>query len=692
MAYSIGNNLPTKRQFKQNYEATFHDVFPRMVEPALNMLLEAITTGIYKVYNSGVVPFQTALHHQAMRETIFTAAGSLLNYEEYGRSIKQPTPGAVHTVTGCNANSLCNELTRCFTMTEGIRESNQQIQEWCWSTGVDCFADKYYSDMYYKDKILKWFASFFGVTQTLYDSHARTKLIRDSVKLVFTTTSQTFTSASSSLNSTVPLPIAFNGENPTQFPDLAGIDVGGANLEVLSKYILPDLMSDIIYGDKGYSVYGCMGDLETALHQTAYAMDYVGRNTHGMFPIMEAVEYARKSVKEFYHDHLFPRFDLVNVGTSRFVDAVSADILTAAAIYGHVPERNPAHKEAEYCGLLFVPNTWKLNVVDHPIDDFGDLFGLGNIIDFGSNSPGVSVKKMTSQIASMFSMKNDGPMKILPKNYNGKQVFVPDAIKRNVRIPEAVRVVMSQTHTNQTCGATGLQEVGHQLRDSSTPTGVHVQANMKIGTDIQGNAKPLLVLFKTDHPRAAQPIVVCSTNMVNLSTRGCLTVVDCCPGGQPTATITFDKPVTGTFANGDTVLYRSGLHGATVFATVSNANGSTLTLTSTGGELIDCCPSTDQYGKLGVVVKITGATARVSKIRKSVFTAGVLTFELVDPVLSPIAALTPGQIVLADGQVVNVIIQTDMNGINIAVTAAVGETCNLSNLTASSLDGATFTY
>jgi len=264
---------------------------------------------------------------------------------------------------------------------------------------------------------------------------------------------------------------------------------------------------------------------------------------------------------------------------------------------------------------------------------------------------------------------------------------------RSRAINEAVRTELLLSYSSQGCAASGqLPNVGSATAPQGRADGFSLKSTMYLATAVKGNAKPVLVLFKTDTPRVAQPIVVCNPTEIDVDQTAGAQLIDCCGGSMTSVMLTFSSDVSGDYAAEDLAIYRTGMLGASYAVEVTGVSGAVVNIVASDGvTILPCCAGgKDTYGTQGELISLEGVTARSSEIMKASCTGGVLTIELFDPIVGG-ANNDPATITLQDGTVVNVTLTATI-GANVVYTvdAAGGETCDICDLDCACLVNAVF--
>lgn len=689
-----GYRLPQNQTYEDTFRFLTWEQFPAVMEKSIEYFAVLPQMGTYRHVNSGVRDFKEALLDQTGRQFTLSGVGSLIDYDRYGHQIKRPTPQLQGT--GCSGNSLCLAPT-CFGFTEGVIESNNVLQDICWSLSLPCLKDYFYSDAQFDRKMKQYFGMFFAQAPAVLQAYQRTRLIRESLKVVATRTNYTY--SGSFVAQGLSLPFYMDPVDARVFPNLVTVPLGGFNIDAFVKFLAPRLFSDAWNeGMEGITIYGLSSDLQIAKEQTASVVDaYLdtqmltalyasGMNTSNKLDAM---------LGQFIHDPMFPTFAVDALGD---VDLIPQEILEPSTIAGYLQTSNPAHTLSNIRGLLFVPDNWKFDLVEPPKDDFSYL-GLGQGLNFKMSSP----NNFPIMSSSLFAMNRIGPdgVVVLGQRVDGKGRIVNDAqglVPRDKQIREAVRTQLLTTYSALECGGVdALHNVGPAAVPQGMADGFQLKSTMYVSTAVKGTARPVLVLFQIDNPRSAKPIAVCTTiDIVVADVAGDNTIVTCCPGNQIYTVLTFRNDVGDTFELADVVAYRTGPRGSTYLAEVTSVSGNTVVIQSEDGvTILPCCPgSADDYGVQAELINVTQATAtssEIMKVRCDELT-GILYLELFDALVPHVDAF-PATITLEDGSVINVVLESaSLGGVTVQVTAAVGETCVLCDLDCACLMNAIFAY
>lgn len=702
--------LPYNSSYEDTFKFLTWEQFPAILERSIkyNSVLPQI--GVYRHVNPTVKDFKEALLDTTSREFTLSGVGSLIDYDTYGHQIKKPTP--YYTNTGCAGNSLCIEPT-CFGFTEGVIESNNLINNICWSLSMPCLKDQFYSDMQFDRKMRNYFSMFFKQPAAVIQAYQRTRLIKEAIKIVATDRNFRFSGPVIGGTDGLSLPFYINPNDALSFPDLdnlgVGVEMGGANLVAFANYLAPRLFSGGAFsgGMEDVKVYGLMQDWTVAKEQTASVQDsYMDQEILRALTMRGAAVGADRVAAifgdNFIHDGLFPTF---KEDTDGVVVPITQEILEPSTIAGYVQTANPEHSLASIRGLLFVPSNWRFNLVEPPRDDFSSL-GLGAGLNFRTNSPGV----FPIMSSSMFVNNTIGQDRqvILGQGVDPATGMIGQTVRglvqRERAIQEAIRTQVIMTYSEFTCGPIvegQLANVGRPAVPQGQADGFALKSTMYLGSDVTGVARPVLLLFKTDTPRSAQPIKVCQVEEVTVDSEGQNQLVACCPGNQSYAILTFNNDMEDEFEVGDLAVYRTGANGASYLVEVTAVSGKVVSISSVDSagdpaytELPCCSGVPDDYGVRGELILTTGATALTGNIMKASWDADVssLFVELYTPVVTHLAG-TDGTITLEDGTVIQVT-TSDNNpaGVFLTLEADTGETCDLSTLDCGCLVNAVFAF
>jgi hypothetical protein len=674
-----GHRLPSNDSYVDTIKFLTWEQFPLVLEQSIRFFATLPSVGNYKQTNPGVQDFKKALLTTSGRDFTLAGVGSLIDYDKFGLQIKRPTPQL--SGTGCNANSLCLEPV-CFGFTEGVIESNNILQSLCWSLSMPCLKDEFYSDAQFDNKMERYFAMFFKQAPAVLEAYQRTRLLKEAVKVICTDKNFRFSGSVIGGTTGISLPFYINPTDAVSFPDISamGANVGGANLKAFANFVAPRLFTgSFSRGMEDVVMYALESDYAMAKEQTMSVMDYSSGD--GMLYADRQID---ASLGKFVEDPMFPTFAL-NATTNQ-LDPIPYEILEPSTIYGYVQVSNPAHALAQYRGILFVPQNWKFNLVEPPRDDFSSL-GLGDGLNFRMNTPGV-FPLMSSSMFSRNTIGEDGVVVLgdAPGPRGMNALTAQGLVPRDAVIREAVRTELLMTYTTKDCSnavSGQLPNVGMPVTNQGPADGFALKSKMYIGSDVRGTARPVLLLFKTDTPRSARPIEVCSVVDVTVSELGSNVMLDAQPGGQIYLTLTFRDAVTG-FSVNNSATYRTGAKGASFVVTVTAISGNVVTIQAADGTTLlpRCTGSPDDYGVRGELIKNTGVTNKTSEIMKSKVDTGTSTLYL--ELYKPIAATIDdavGTITLSTGQVVNIkAVGANGPGVFLQVETAGGETCPIATL------------
>ena len=180
---STGYRVPAQQTYQDAFKFLTWEQFPAVLEKSIRYFGVIPQTGIYQHFNPRVKSFKSALLESTGREFTLSGVGSLIDFDKYGHIIKRPTPQLAGT--GCEGNSLCLEPT-CFGFVEGVIESNNIIQNMCWSLALPCLKDHFYSDAQFDRKMRRYFSTFFHQAPAVSQAYQRTRLLQEAVKVVCT--------------------------------------------------------------------------------------------------------------------------------------------------------------------------------------------------------------------------------------------------------------------------------------------------------------------------------------------------------------------------------------------------------------------------------------------------------------------------------------------------------------------------
>jgi hypothetical protein len=675
---------------QQSFQDTFNfltwEQFPAILDRSIEYFAALPQVGIYQHFNSSVKSFDQALLDNNSRQYTLSGVGSLIDYDRFGHQIKRPSPQLAGS--GCEGTTLCLEPT-CFGFTEGVIESNNVLQNMCWSLSLPCLKDFYYSDRMFERKMKAYFRMFFQQAPAVMQAYQRTRLLKEAIKVVCTDQNLRFVGSVFGGQDGLSLPFYINPSDATEFPSIddlpTGVNIGGANLHAFMQYLAPRLFHDTFGGVESVKVYGLKHDYSIAKEQTASVMDHMldiqqlaALRALGNNLAMEDM------LGEFTHDGLFPTFKVS--GADNRVEPITQEVLEPSTIAGYQQTANPEHALAQYRGLLLVPDNWKFDLVEPPKDNFSDL-GMGQGLNFVQNTPGV-FPVLSSSLFTGRTVGEDGQV-IIGQTMAANGMLVPTVKGTRAReraIREAIRTEVIQTYTQSSCANSldgQIPEVGRPIVPQGRADGFQLKSTAYFGTDVRGTAKPVLILFKTDTPRSARPIEVCTVSEVNVDESAEAKLVSCCPGNLPYAILTFSKDVSDDYAVNDLVVYRAGRRGASYTARVTAVAGSVVTIQATDAADADdltasipCCEGSqnDDYGTLGELFLNKGAsiTATSSEIRGVQANGANQILELWFPLAASTTGAT-GTITLENGDVILVETVADAEGIAIEVTAQAGE-------------------
>lgn len=692
---TLGRRLPTDSSYEDTFKFLTWEQFPAIMNQSIRFFGVLPETGIYRHVNQEIRPFEQALLSTTGRDFTLSGVGSLIDYKKYGHNIKRPTPQLVGT--GCSGASLCLEPT-CFGFVEGVIENNNLLQNICWQLSMPCLKDGFYSDKQFENKMKRYFGMYFRQAPAVLEAFQRTRLLEEAVKIVATDTNIRYTGNFIGGEGGISLPFYTDPVNPLAFPDLdnlpAGVAIGGANLQAFANFLAPRLFQGSFNkGMETVKVYGLLQDYQVAKEQTYTVLD-----SKLQFTMQNALMSDRldSMLGQFIHDGLFPTFkpDADNV-----LLPVTQEILEPATIAGFVQTSNPEHTLAPYRALLFVPNNWRWDLVSPPKDDFSDI-GLGSALNFRTNTPGV-FPIMSSSMFARQTIGEDGVVILgLAPSASGMMAQTATGLRPRERaLQEAVRTEVMLTYTSAECGATiagQLPNVGPQVVHQSRADGFMLKSTMYLGSDVRGTARPVLLIFKTDTPRSAVPIVVCTEVEVEIDQAAGLGIKDCCPGNQIYAVLTMTAPVGSAFAVGNSAVYRTGPRGVSFLVTVTAVSGDVITIEATNGtSILPCCQGAkDDYGTQGELVLITGTTNTTSPIMKALADDDTdnIAIELYLPVIGK-SDDALGTITLADGQEIEVkLVGNTAAGVGFIFEPGDTETCVFADLDCSCLVDAVFAW
>lgn len=677
----INSRYPSNDTYQDTLKFLVWNQYPVIMDKSIKYFASLPSVGVYKHFNSTIVPFMNALHEVNSRQFTMSGVGSLIDKDRYGNKLHRPTPQLQGT--GCNGTSLCVDTT-CFSFTEGVMENNNLLETFCWSLSLSCLKDYLYSDKDFERKMKQHFAMFFAQPPAVAEAYQRTTLLQEAVKIVCTDRNIRYTGNLIGGSNGISLPFYVNPADPTAFPNVNslpnGTGVGGANLSAFVDFLAPRLFSGSFSGNmEDVMVYGLKEDFNAAKAQTASVQDkYIEME------MLRMLSYGSMNMDQgifgnFATDGMFPTFDSDTNGN---VYPITQEILEASTIAGYFQTTNPEHSLAPYRGILFVPSNWRFNIVEPPVDNFSYL-GLGDGLNFGMNTPGV-FPLMTSSMFSRYTIGEDGTV-VLGQRADASGMVSTTArglVARERAIREAIRTELLMTYTSTSCNdATDGQipQAARPIISQSAADGFMLKSKAYFGTDVQGTARPVLLLFKTDTPRSARPIEVCTVEEVEIDQTGGVSIVDCCPGGQAYAILTFSSDVSDLYTAEDVVLYRTGARGDSYLATVTAVSGAVVSITASGeGVTLPCCSgSPDDYGTRAELISLENITALSGTIMKAGCSEGNLLIELFTPVTPAIQGAT-GTITLCNGSEIAVALaEASTDGIFFELTEGQGETCDL---------------
>lgn len=700
---TFGQRLPTQQDFQNTIQTLTYRYFPQVLETGVRHFATLPVVGKYRTMASEIMPFDTALNRITTQEYTISGVGSLIDYDQYGYQIRRPTPYL--SGTACDGHTLCVEPT-CFGFTEGVVESNNLIHNLCWELSMPCLKDKFYGNRDFTQQIKQWIGMFFAQPAAVVEAYQRTRLLRESIKIVATNKTINYVGGGVTVTDGMSLPFYINPASPQAMPNLDdlgdGLAIGGANLDAFVTHVAPMIFADSFAGGmESVTCYGQKVDYIVAKDQSMRAMD-----SAFMADLARARMIAGYNAEDplqallggdnFVDDRLFPTFEKDADGN---VLPIEAETLQAATLMGYIQTFNPRHSRAKIRGLLFVPSNWKFTLVEPPMDDFSSL-GLGAGANFGANTPGVW--PVTS--SSAFARNTIGPDGIvrLGQGVTGTEVstFLVGATPRKVPIREAVRTILTQTYSSQTCGAIDgqLPIIGPRTVNQQVADGFALKSTIWIGSMVRGTARPVLLLFKIDNPRSTKAIEVCDAVEIDVAGgEQPLMLKSCCPGTEDFLLLKFTSPIGDAYAVDDHVLYRSGPRGNSYLATVTavDAEGTTVHITSDTETILPCCADVDGWGALGTLINLEGVTNLTSEIFKAEYDseAGDLLIETYDPI-APGDDAVAVTISLTNGIVIDAELAAAADaGVFFSIDAATvdGEAFDLGTLDCECLQGAIFT-
>ena len=692
MGANTGNNLPQAQSYEDTVKYLLWNQFPKVLDKAVKYFSVLPQTGIYRHVNPGVESFKSALLESTGRQLTISGIGSLIDYDKFGQILKRPSPQLAGT--GCEGNSLCIE-PNCFGFTEGVIENNNILQNLCWSLAMPCLKDHFYSDSQFERKLKQYFSMFFKQPAGVLEAYQRTRLLKEAVKVVCTDTNFTYSGTGIGTGG-MSVPFYIDPTDPTAMPDLSGISagVGGCNLMAFWNFIAPMIFSGSFSGKpENVKIYGLKGDYMVAKEQTASVQDTFSENQM-INALMRQNSEGGELFGDFTHDGHFPTFKV----DSNVFDLIPQERLEPSTLHGYFQTQNPDHLLAQYRGLLIVPDNWRFNLVEPPRDDFSSLLNEG--LDFRNNTPGVF--PMLS--SSMFSNNTLGPDGTITfANEVGKDRVVRPTFRglerRDRSITEAIRTDVVMTYTRSSANdsaADQLPNVGQAVAAQNRADGFMLKSTMHIRTNVDGVARPVLLLFKNDTPRSARAIEVCSTEDKAVTASSVPKITNCCGGGLASITLTFDQDVSSVYTATNEAVYRTGPRGASYYVDVNaiSSDGTQVVIESQDDTTpLPCCTgSPDDYGNRGELIEYTGETNVTSEIMKAEWDSAntELDIELFEAVKATTTGAT-GTLVLEKGD--SILVQTTANaeGTVLSLEVQGGETCDLSALTCTCLVNAVLT-
>lgn len=695
MAGCTGYRNPSQQEYEDTFNFLTQDQFPAILDRSIRYFSVLPQIGTYRQFRPGAKDFMDALNDVNSRELTLSGAGSFIDLDMFGHQIKRPTPYAVGGL--CNSNSLCLDPV-CYGFTEGMIENSNHMQSICWSLQMPCLKDMFYTDRRFEQKMKDYFQTFFSQPAVVVQAVQRTELFRDAIKVVCTSENFRYTGPVIGGSSGISLPFYIDPTDPTAFPDLDNIpcEVGGANLQAFANFVAPRLFSGHFQGGmEDVKVYGLKQDYMVAMDQTASAQDsFMDREMMFLSAMRNGGERTVANViGDFTHDPSFPTF---KANSDNVLEITTQEYLEASTLYGYVQTSNPEHGLNEYRALLLVPSNYKFTLVRPPRDDFSGL-GLGAGLNFRTNSPGV-FPVLSSSMFSRNTIGSRGRVIVgQGMGRNGMSTLVAQGLQpRDRSIDEAVRSEVLMTYTDASCNnaADGqIPRVGPKAVSQNRADGFMLKSTLYYGRDITGIAKPVLLIFKIDTPRAALPIKVCTVNEVEVTGEAGVSIESCCPGNQIYVILTYTGSIEDDFTVGDTAVYRTGARGESIPVEVTAVSGSVLSIQALDGEtLLPCCTGVpDDYGFKAEVVNTTDATATSSEIFgvECDSETGIMTIELLEPIIDTLTGQA-ATITLDNGQVISVVSSGDATGVFITVEAAELEDCDLCALDCSCLFKAQF--
>lgn len=697
-----GFNYPSKRSYGDTFRFLTNTAFPLVMSNQVEHYASLPVVGTYRQVNPEIKSFKRALDDSIRRQFTLSGIGSLIDFDRFGHVLKRPTHPSL--IGGsCQGNTLCIEPT-CFGFTEGVIENANQLRNMCWSLSIPCLKDHFYSDADFGSKMLRYIGMYMAQGPAVLEAYQRTDLIRESIKVIATSSSVKFTGSVFG-NQNIPLPFFMDPVDARSFPNVSQIPggangIGGLNIMAFVRYMAPRLMSKSFSGQHtGWKVYGIESDYYTAKCQTAEVSD-----KQTLSDIQRALTGASISesqidsmIGEFKDDSLMPTFKINADGD---FEPVTAEHLEPSTILGYLQTENPEHAMQDLRALLFVPNTWTYDLVEPEQDDF-TMLGLGKSLDFRNSTPGVFPLLSTGMFSNSAIGKNgivSVGERVDPKT--GMVVKAASGIqKRPKPIKEAVRTDLVLTYSGSAgCGSSqDLSRVGAAAVPQGRADGFALKSTMFVGTNVVGRARPVLVLFRIDQPRATQPIEVCNVVSIEVTpVEDAAMIVRCSPGNQTYAVLEFDRDVSGTFVATNKAVYRTGPGSATFLVDVDSvsSDGKVVSISSDADpiEVLPCCQSgKDRYGTMGQLLKTTGVTTKTAEIHKAEYDTNVLYVELFTPIAAAALNAT-GKIVLTSGEEIAIRVNTatTVPGVLIELKAAASpDECPLASLDCACLAGAT---
>ena len=602
----LSSRLPTQESYNQLIDTLVWDQFPAVVEKSYSAFMHVPYTGPYAaIVKKGVESFDEALLTNTQLQYTISGTGSLFDYDTFGHVIQRPTPQLLGT--GCNANSLCIEPT-CFGFTEAVVESNNTMHDMCWEIGIPCMKDYRYSDREFIPKIKSYIKTFMRQPTAVSQAYIRTRLLRESIKIVATDESFEYTGLVAP-GAGIPLPFYIDPTDPTGFPamDNVAANVGGLNLEAVINYLIPSLFSGYMtQSQQGYYIFGLQEDYNVAMYQTMEASDkFLYAEMMKKMNMSSRDTYNLDSrLGDFMQDPVFPRFELDST-QSNLIVPISYDQLNDAALEGRILGPNPKHGVAKLRGLMLVPHNWRFSLVEPPQDDFSGI-GLGGSLNFLQNTPGVEPLYSSSMYKNY--SKNSGETIYIGKreaDSMGRAYRKTRGLSRRpLPLQEAIRTIITQTYTDKSSNDSidgQMPTVGACAANQKLADGFMMKSTMYISSRVEDTPKPILLIFEADQPRVAQPIRTCTVNTVEVTAGSTMYISDCCVSANGGVTLTFtgtDAQVADAYSAEDTALYRTGARGSSYLVTVASVSGNLVTIAPVGqGVTLPCCTgSPDDYG------------------------------------------------------------------------------------------------